>query len=204
MLKVVGAGLGRTGTHSLKEALEKLLGGPCYHMVEVFPRPEHVGLWRRAVMGESVDWDAFLAGFVAIVDWPGAAAWEEMAAAYPDAKVLLSVRDSAEQWWSSFSRTILQVMQRGPGGPDDEWYAMSVDMLERFTPSYADRDAAMAAYEAHNDRVRDRVPAERLIEWRPGDGWEPLCRRLGLAVPPEPFPVTNSTAEFRTMAGLDS
>ena len=201
-LKVVGAGLGRTGTHSLKIALEQLLGGTCYHMVEVFPRPEHVPLWHAAILGQQPDWEEMLQGFTATVDWPAAAVWAELHRAFPDSVVLLSLRDDPAAWWRSFSETILQVMQRGPAQPDDQWYAMSVDMLRRFTPDYADQGAAMAAYEAHNQAVRDSVEPGRLIEWRPKDGWGPICRGLGIAEPEEPFPHVNTTDDFRAMAGL--
>ena len=201
-LKVVGAGLDRTGTHSLKIALEQLLGGTCYHMVEVFPRPEHVPLWHAAVLGEQPDWDEMLQGFTATVDWPAAAVWADLHRAFPDSVVLLSLRDDPAAWWRSFSQTILQVMQRGPAQPDDQWYAMSVDMLRRFTPDYADQGAATAAYEAHNQAVRDSVEPGRLIEWRPKDGWGPICRGLGIAEPEEPFPHVNTTDDFRAMAGL--
>lgn len=201
-LKVVGAGLGRTGTHSLKIALEQLLGGTCYHMTELFPRPEHIALWHQAINGNAPDWDSMLHGFTAAVDWPAAAVWDDLHGSFPESVVLLSVRDDPAAWWRSFSETILQVMQRGPGAPDDPWFAMSVDMLNKFTPSYADPDAAIAAYEAHNQSVRDTVEPGRLIEWRPKDGWGPICEGLGLPVPAEPFPHVNTTDDFRTMAGL--
>ena len=201
-LKVVGAGLGRTGTHSLKVALEQLLGGTCYHMVEVFPRPEHVPLWHAAILGEQPDWEEMLQGFTATVDWPAAAVWADLHRAFPDSVVLLSLRDDPAAWWRSFSQTILEVMQRGPAQPDDQWYAMSVDMLRRFTPDYADEGAAIAAYEAHNQAVRESVEPGRLIEWRPKDGWGPLCRGLGISEPEEPFPHVNTTDDFRAMAGL--
>ncbi|MDA8044432.1 MAG: hypothetical protein M0Z30_04220 [Actinomycetota bacterium] len=201
-LKVVGAGLGRTGSHSLKIALESLLGGTCYHMVELFPRPEHVELWHDAMVGREPDWDAMLADFTAAVDWPAAAVWEDLHRAFPDSVVLLSRRSSTEAWWESFSHTILEVMERGPVPGMEAWFAMSVDMLERLTPDYADRDSCMAAYEAHNQRVRECVAPDRLIDWTPGDGWGPICAGLGLAVPEEPFPHVNTTDEFREVAGL--
>src|SRR6266566_10081202 len=97
-LRVIGAGMGRTGTMSLKLALERLLGGPCYHMVEVFPRPAHFGLWTAAGRGKPTDWHALFDGFVAAVDWPAAAFWKEIADAFPEAIILLSTRDS-ESWW---------------------------------------------------------------------------------------------------------
>jgi hypothetical protein len=202
-LRVVGAGLGRTGTHSLKGALETLLGGACYHMVELFPRPEHIPLWHAAMTGSEPDWAQMMEGFTAAVDWPAAAVWSELHAAFPESVVLLSVRSSSEAWWKSFSDTILQVMQRPHATENDPWYAMAEAMMRRLTPNYADRDACIAAYEAHNDDVRRRVAPERLIEWSPADGWGPLCAGLGLAEPAEPFPHVNTTLEFRATAGLD-
>ncbi|MGH9080270.1 MAG: sulfotransferase family protein [Acidimicrobiales bacterium] len=205
-LQVVGAGLGRTGTHSLKLAFEQLLGGPCYHMVEVLGRPDQAETWAAAVRGEVPDWTTFLAGYVATVDWPAAAFWRELAEAAPDAIVVLSVREP-EAWWQSASQTIFSLLSRG-APPDDpaavEEVAMINALLEqRFTPGWNDRNTAIEAYESHNTEVRAAVPPDRLVEWRSGDGWEPLCRRLGVAVPPEPFPHVNSTSEFRTLTGLD-
>jgi hypothetical protein len=203
-VQVVGAGLGRTGTHSLKLALEQLLGGPCYHMIEVFGHPEHVPLWRSAVDGDMPDWEALLAGYVAIVDWPGAAFWAELSEANPDALVLLSVRDDAEAWWRSVYDTIFQAIEPARKTPETAaWYEMVVGLLDqRFTPEWRSADGAMKAYAAHNDTVR-RVGGPRVLEWRPTDGWTPICEALGLRVPDQPFPHVNSTAEFRVMAGLD-
>ena len=202
-LRAIGAGLGRTGSHSLKIALETLLGGTCYHMVELFPRPEHVPMWHEAILGSPPDWDPMLDGFSAAVDWPAAAVWEELHEAFPESVVILSVRSSSDAWWKSFSQTILPVMQRGPAPELADWYAMASDMLERLTPDFADREACVAAYEAHNDAVRRTVAPDRLIEWTPSDGWGPLCSGLGLAEPDMPFPHVNTTDEFRALAGLD-
>jgi hypothetical protein len=201
-LEVVGAGLGRTGSHSLKIALETLLGGACYHMVELFPRPEHVPLWHEAVLGREPDWANMLQGFSAAVDWPAAAVWNELHHAFPDSVVLLSVRSSADEWWNSFSQTILAVMQREPRPEMAAWQAMAADMLKRLTPDYADRDSCIAAYEAHNDHVRRTVAPGRLIEWMPSDGWGPLCAGLGRPTPAMPFPHVNTSDEFRVTAGL--
>lgn len=201
-LKVVGAGLGRTGTHSLKNALEILLGGTCYHMIELFPRPEHIALWRDALDGREPDWSSMLGEFTAAVDWPAAALWRELHAAFPDSVVILSTRSSAEQWWGSFSETILAVMQREPPPEMVDWYAMSEAMLSRVTPDYADRDRCIAGYEAHNAAVRAEVAPDRLVDWRPVDGWGPICAGLGLPVPDVPFPHVNTTDDFRVMAGL--
>ena len=199
----MGGGGGPGGAHPLPLAGGQLLGGPCYHMLEVFQRPDDVPVWHSAVKDEPVDWDALFAGYVAAVDWPVAAFWREISAAYPDAVVLLSVRDAAE-WWRSADQTIWEASRREPPPELASWHEMVLDLLsQRFTPRWDDRDGAMAAYEHHNDEVRATVPSDRLVEWRPGDGWAPICAALDLAVPDEPFPHVNSTADFRAMAGLD-
>jgi hypothetical protein len=200
-LEVVGAGVGRTGTHSLKIALEQLLGGRCHHMLEVFPSDEQRAGWARAMYGEAVDWDALLADFVATVDWPSASFWRELATANPDALVLLSVRP-AEDWYRSASNTIFVGIQERVGEGDPWLTAFVHGMGERFSNEFDDAAAMMAAFERHNDEVRSGVPADRLLEWSPADGWDPICDRLGLPVPSEPFPVTNTTEDFRTMIGL--
>jgi len=205
-LRVVGAGLGRTGTHSLQLALQQLLGGPCYHMMEVFGRPDDIPVWQRAVDGELPDWDALFTDYRAAVDWPVAAFWRDLSAHYPDALVLLSERDDADKWWKSAHETIFAISERPI--PDDPVFgaqlAMARDMLTtRFTPDWRDPVAAKAAYERHNDEVRATILAERLVVWRPGDAWEPICAALDLPVPDEPFPHVNTTSDFRAMAGLD-
>lgn len=206
-LQVVGAGLGRTGTQSLQFALPQLLGGRCYHMTEVFGRPDDIPIWQRAVDGELPDWDALFSDYTAAVDWPVAAFWRELAAHYPDALVLLSVRDDADKWWKSAHDTIFEISNHPI--PDDPIFGPQLRMVRamlttRFTPDWLDADAAKAAYEAHNERVRATIPPERLLVWHPGDGWDPICAALGLAVPAEPFPHANSTADFRAMVGLDA
>jgi Sulfotransferase domain len=205
-LRVIGAGLGRTGTHSLKQALEQLLDAPCYHMLEVFGRPDDIPVWQRALDDDPPDWHEFLADFGAAVDWPVAAFWSELSAAFPDAMVLLSTRDTAG-WWTSASRTIFEVTQRATP-PDDPVMVTQMAMVRtlferRFTPGWRDEATAKAAYEEHNRTVRATVPAERLVEWHPGDGWAPICAALGVAVPREPFPHVNTTSEFRAMTRLD-
>jgi Sulfotransferase domain len=199
-LKVVGVGLGRTGTNSLKVALEQLLGGPCYHMFELIAHPQQVPEWERAVRGEAVDWNALFDGYAATVDWPGCAFWRELVVANPDASVLLSTRDSAQTWWASMEHTIVPALH-GPMLSEHPELMRGQEMVRelfrtRFTPQFADRDAAIAVYERHCDDVRREVPAARLIEWQPRDGWEPICARLGLPVPDTPFPHENSSEDF--------
>jgi len=199
-LKIVGAGLGRTGTHSLQLALQQLLGGPCYHMLEVIADPDvKVRQWMDAMDGNA-DWDAIMDGYVASVDWPAAAFWHELADEYPNALVLLSTRSSTDAWFKSYSETILQVMLRDAPNGDSPMPLRMMD--ERFTPDWRNADASKAAYENHNAEVRATIPAERLIDWQPGDGWEPICAKLGVPVPSEPFPHVNTTDDFRLMLGL--
>ena len=193
-LRVIGAGIGRTGTYSLKLALQYLLGGRCYHMVEVFPRPAHVAMWTAAGKGEPVDWNALFAGFVAAVDWPTAAFWKELSVAFPEALVLLSTRDS-ESWWKSASETIF-APRDAPPAPELVEMSNAVN-AGRFDPDRSDKQATIAAYERRNELVRATVHPSRLVEWRLGDGWGPLCAALGMPVPDEPFPHTNTTEDFK-------
>lgn len=201
MLQVVGAGAGRTGTHSLKVALEQLLGGTCHHMVEVFAHPDEVPMWVEAIDGGSVDWRELMEGYTAQVDWPGASFWRELSETHPEALVILSVRDP-DAWYTSCSNTIFAGITKMVDGGDAWMTAMMRLLGDRFSDRVDDRAAMIAAFNRHNDEVRAGVPAERLLEWRAGDGWGPICERLGVPVPDAPFPVTNTTAEFRQMMGL--
>lgn len=205
-LRVVGAGLCRTGTLSQKVALERLLDAPCHHMTEVFEHPEQVAHWQELADGGEPDWDALLGGYAAAVDLPAAFAWRELAARYPDAPVVLSTRSSPEAWWRSTDATVLAARRRGIAeGMGDTPFGRMIDTLfrTRLCATPDDPGAMQAAYVAHNDAVRAAVPAERLVEWQPGDGWGPICDALGVPTPDEPFPEVNSTREFRAAAGLD-
>jgi hypothetical protein len=202
MLKVVGAGVGRTGTHSLKNALETLLGGTCHHMIEVIMvSPEQIPTWTAAIDGKQIDWNKLMEPYTAQVDWPGASFWPELSAANPDALVLLSTRDP-EAWYKSCTNTIFAGI-RDMAADGMDWMAAVLRLLaERFSDKLEDKDAMIEAFEKHNAAVRAGVPKARLLEWTPGDGWEPICERLGLAVPDEPFPKVNTTEEFRAMVGM--
>lgn len=192
-LQVIGAGLGRTGTMSLKLALQRLLGAPCYHMVEVFERPDHVAYWHAATLGQMPDWQHVLDGYAAAVDWPAAAFWPELSEAFPDALVVHSIRDS-EAWWRSANETIFANLD---SAPSTEWRAMIEALLtNRFSGDLTDRDACIAAFEHHNARVRATVPSTRRLEWHASQGWEPLCSTLGVPIPDEPFPCVNTREEW--------
>jgi hypothetical protein len=205
-LRVIGAGLPRTGTASLRAALERLLGAPCYHMLELFDHPEHLAFWRKAASGE-VDWRTFFAGYAAEVDWPASQYWRELMDVYPDAPVLLSARDSAATWWRSAEATVFGQARRArqAGGdipPRMREFIETLRMaMERLSPTWYERDGAVEAYERHNAEVRATVPAGRLVVWQPGDGWEPLAGMLGVPVPDEPFPHENTTADFQAGTG---
>lgn len=195
-LRVVGAGCGRTGTASLKIALERLLGAPCYHMLEVFRHPEHVPLWHEAMLGREPDWNSMLADYSASVDWPAAACWQELSRAYPQALVLLSVRDP-QAWWDSANETIFRAIENHPG-ISPEWKAMVTAMLSaHWGVDTNDRDASIARFVEHNREVQESVPPARLLVWQSGDGWAPICERLGVPVPDEPFPRVNTREEWR-------
>jgi hypothetical protein len=208
MLKLIGAGLPRTGTNSLRLAVERLLGaerglgGECYHMFRIKDDPAHARSWVRAFDGDLSGVRAVLSGCVAAVDWPAAFFWRELLAANPGAVVLLSVRDSAQTWWDSFDATVL-ARKRLPEplpGDDGSFATMRDLLLERtFGPRWDDPETAIAGYERHNTLVRSQCPPERLVEWTPSEGWGPLCRALGVPVPDESFPCTNSTNEFHAL-----
>lgn len=198
-LRVIGAGLGRTGTSSLKAALEQLLGQPCYHMFEVMNRPDHVSSWQSIVSGETVpNWHELFRGYAAAVDWPAASFWPELAETFPEAVVLLSVRDG-RSWWESAANTIFHYRDFMDGAPRE-----MIDNLfsARFPVPLDDASACIAAMEAHNQNVRDGVPKDRLLEWRAADGWAPLCAALDLPVPTEPFPHHNTRQELRARIGM--
>ena len=207
-MRVVGVGLGRTGTHSLKIALEQLLGAPCHHMVEILQHLEQVQLWVAAASGQP-DWDRIFQGYTATVDWPSAGFWRELVAQYPNAVVLLSRRSSADAWWTSAERTIFELFNR-PMQDNPElasmmgWLETVRVVLARNGVDPTNALVSKRAYEDHLDAVRREVPSERLVEWATGDGWAPLCRALELPEPKNSFPHVNTTDEFRAMLGLDS
>lgn len=210
-LKVIGAGLGRTGTFSLKFALEKLLDEPCYHMFELMKRPQDLPTWKAALDGESHDWSVPFSEYGAAVDYPVAYFWEEILAAYPDAKVILTVRDP-ESWYDSAKNTIYKFE---PNTAEKlsigmRWlfkrslrtmvktglYAEKLVWKTHFEDRFDDKDFAISVFEKHNSHVRDTVPAERLLEFNVKEGWGPLCDFLGTPVPDAPFPHENERAAF--------
>lgn len=198
-LEVIGAGLGRTGTLTLKLALERLGFDPCHHMTEVLASPEQVAFWNRAADDEDVDWEELYGTYRATVDWPGCHFYARLAEAYPAAKVVLSKRDP-ERWYDSMSETILKSMEMmGLKDETPDTHPMrfgGVIIAERTFGGDFSRENVIAAFERHNAEVRSRIPAERLLEFEASQGWEPLCAFLGVPVPDEAFPRTNGRDEF--------
>ena len=206
-LKAISAGFGRTGTLSLKLALEELGFGPCHHMKEVLENgPVQVPLWHAAAEGKP-DFAAIYKGYASAVDWPTAAFWREVAAAYPEAKIILSTR-SAESWYSSFSETILTSLLAKDHWPPPAvpWLSMvSKVVIDRSLGGRTDKDGVIAAFHAQEAAVKAAIPANRLLVHQAKDGWEPLCAFLGVPVPATPYPRTNSKEEFfQLMKGADN
>ncbi|MEM7224656.1 MAG: sulfotransferase family protein [Pseudomonadota bacterium] len=192
-LAVIGAGFGRTGTDSMRLALEQLGFGPCHHMSEVTSNPDQLRQWRALADGRKPDWETILAGYRSAVDWPSAYFWRELAAAYPDAKVLLTLR-SAESWYESMRNTIIPVIADTEDPASIGRWAISEGT---FSGRLEDREHAIAVFERNTAEVQGAFGPERLLTYHIGDGWTPLCAFLGVPVPDAPFPRSNSTAAFQ-------
>jgi hypothetical protein len=214
-VKVIGAGFGRTGTASLKVALEELGFGPCYHMTEVFANSEHADFWLAAWRGEPVSWEGVLGSYEATVDWPACTFYAQLMERHPDAKVLLSVRDP-ERWYESTRSTIYELGKISTGSP---LARLSFALLSRlvfgtfktgqgpmteeiiwqgtFDGRFEDKHHAIGVFNRHNEEVQRRVPQEQLLVYEVKQGWGPLCEFLGVEEPEEPFPRLNDAAEMR-------
>ena len=197
-MHVIGAGVGRTGTYSLKLAINQLGLGPCHHMEEVLHNQSvQVPLWAAAVNGHA-DWEAIYKGYESAVDWPTAGFFRELSAAYPSAKFVLTVR-SPESWAESFSETIYKLLAGRDDAPEEmrAWLDMGVGVISKTGfPDGLDVAGMMKAFTAHNDAVKAAIPAHQLLVYQVKDGWNPLCAFLGVPVPDSPFPRTNDRSEF--------
>lgn len=206
-IRVIGAGIGRTGTASLKRALEQLGFDKCYHMDEV--ATDHAAMWIDAAEGKTVNWDALFNGYQAAVDLPPYAFYAELIAYYPDAKVILTLREP-EEWYESASQTIFRLpppilvrllrliskfSHKLKRLTDMERVARKVG-IEYFFNNDLSRENSINVFNRHNDTVQRTVPPERLLVYDVKQGWEPLCRFLGVAVPDFPFPHKNTREDF--------
>lgn len=211
-LKVIGAGLGRTGTHSLKLALEELGFGRCYHMdVLLLEKPEDLPFWQDLKDGKPADWDGFFTGFQSAVDMPAFLHYKEFMQRYPDAKVILSVRD-AEGWYKSFGDTIIKKSHPSFGEmmatmvrlPFNKKLRMRLKVLKFagaylngfFPKGFKDKESVINFYNNWNESVKNSVPQDKLLVYNAKDGWEPLCSFLNVPIPEKAFPHSNTTSEF--------
>ncbi len=196
-LKIIGAGMGRTGTASLKVALEALGVGRCYHMTEVLKNPAFIEDWIAAAAGNA-DWDRIFSGYSATVDNPGCNYWKELAAHYPDAKVILSVRD-ASGWFESTNETIHSVefarfIKESPFGE-----MIQKTMWDRMDNRMQDRDYMVEFFNRRSREIIDSIAPDRLLVYQVSEGWGPLCEFLDLPVPDMEFPRINSRGETKQL-----
>jgi hypothetical protein len=208
-VKVIGAGVGRTGTLSLKAALEQLGFGPCFHGRHVLDHRDRLPLWMAAASGEPVDLALLFDGYTSSMDWPGAAFWRQLVFdVYPDARVILTVRDPGS-WYDSVARTIYPMFGSRTEARAAEARAVvpGLDVMTDFTRRliwdgpffggrFEDRDHAIAVFRAHNAAVHREVPADRLLVCGADVGWTTLCAFLGVPVPDTPYPHLNDPAGF--------
>lgn len=200
-LEIIGPGFGRTGTNSLKLALEQLGFGPAHHMYEVRDHPEQLAAWEAVARGESVDWDEVFRGYRSQTDWPGARVWRELARHWPKARVILTVRDP-DAWFDSVQATIASFLAARGQLPDGHAKAIA-EMVQAliaeqvFDDRLTDRAYATAVFRDHVAAVQAEIEPERLLTFDFRDGWEPLCDFLGVPVPETPYPQTNSSKAFR-------
>jgi hypothetical protein len=199
-LDIVGAGFGRTGTLSLKLALEKLGFNKTYHMAELFDNPGHLDHWEQARETGSCDWDKLFEGYRASVDWPACSYWRELAEHYENAKVLLSVRDP-ELWFESIHNTIYPVSTIATKSEDPfqkRWGSWGNQLIweDTFDGRIQDKEHAIRVFNANSEAVKEAIPEDRLLVFDVAEGWEPLCKFLDCQIPDEPFPHVNTTEDF--------
>jgi hypothetical protein len=210
-MKVIGAGFGRTGTMSLKGALEQLGFGPSFHMIDVARYPELLPQWQAAADGESADWAKVFEGWESTVDWPACTYWEQIWETFPDAKVLLSVREP-ESWYASCKKSIHASAQAAAKGeleggsvtvsPEAMKMINGIIWNGTFDGRFDDKEFALDVYNRHNEDVKSKVPADNLLVYEIKQGWEPLCEFLEVPVPDADMPHLNDAASFRSMVGL--
>jgi len=203
-IQVFGVGVGRTGTYSLKLAINQLGLGPCHHMEAVLNNmPVQVPLW-SAALAERPNWQAIYHGFESAVDWPTAGFFRELIKAYPSAKFVLTQRNP-EHWADSFEATIYKLLAGREQGPPEmsAWLEMVDGVIAKTGfPGGLERDDLIRAFVTHNEAVKTTIPAGQLLVYEVKEGWAPLCKFLNRRVPVEAFPRTNNRAEFWDRFGV--
>ena len=196
-ISVIGAGWGRTGTLTMKYALEILGYRKCHHMAEVIKNPGEDQQWLAASRGEQIDWEVFLKDYQATVDWPSCHFYKELADYYPEAKVILTIRDP-KTWYESASETIFRVINRGlNSGKIAAEKNLGYQLVIRSAlKGNIEKNHAIESFEEHTEEVKKNIDASRLLIFEVKDGWEPLCDFLEKEVPSDSFPKINSRDEF--------
>jgi Sulfotransferase domain len=215
-MQLIGVGFGRTGTMSLKQALEQIGAGPCFHMIDLIQgenRDRDLPYWIRIANGEEVDWHEVFEPWESTVDWPACTPWRALVNAFPDAVCLLNHRDF-DGWYRSCENTILAVKKAAMAGeiaedssreqPSPELWGVIEKLVWQgdFQGRFEDREWVRDMYYERIETIEREIPSDRLVVWKLGDGWEPICEKLGVDVPDEPFPHLHDTNEFRTEFGL--
>jgi hypothetical protein len=198
-MKLIGAGFGRSGTMSLKAALEQIGYGPCYHMKITMFRYLHMRFFMRAWEKRKVNWKKFYRGYNSVVDWPSCSFYKDLMAEFPDARVILNVRDP-ESWYDSMKETIYAIVPRFPF-----WFPRAIKRIHSeiiwsgdLKGVFEDREKCLEVYRQHIEDVKRTVPAERLFVYNVREGWKPLCEFLDVPVPEgKLFPHINDRKSFR-------
>lgn len=216
-MKLIGVGFGRSGTMSLKGAIEQLGANPCFHMIDLImgeSKERDLAYWERIAAGEDVDWHEVFDGWQATVDWPACRYWRELAEAFPDAPILLNHRDF-DGFYKSCENTILAVKKAAQAGeltpdsnrepPSPKLFGIIEQLIWQgdFQGRFEDREWVRQMYHDRIETIKREIPSDRLIVWELGkDGWGPIADTLGVPAPDEPFPHLHDTNEFRSEFGL--
>lgn len=196
-LKIIGAGFGRTGTLSIRYALEELGYGPCYHMKAALTRPWHIPFWLKAIDGKKVNWKRFFRKYSSTIDWPACEFYKELMEEFPDAKVILNIREPNE-WYESALRTIYRIQSYFPWWFPKIFVKMQENLIwqGRFEGRFEEREFAINNFLRHAEEVKKHVPEDKLLVYDVNDGWEPLCKFLGVDMPQNPFPHHHEQKEY--------
>lgn len=217
-LQIIGSGLARTGTMSLKQALEHLLDTPCFHVIELMKQPKRVSYLKERYKKGTTNWDAFYDGFGVAVDYPTCLYFEELLVKYPNAKVIHTIREP-ESWYESVYNTVYRGV---PKGAKDIFRLIKTSLTskdmrqlapvfqhnekiiwkEQFEGKFEDKSRAIEIFEAHTERVKQIVPSDKLLIFNVKEGWKPLCAFLNKEMPNSPFPRANARSEFNRKMDL--